>query len=212
MIDVPRAKQPALGRRAMRERAMDMLATVGIADAPRRIGDYPHQFSGGMRQRIMIAMALLAEPELLIADEPTTALDVTIEAQIVRLLEKLKAERGMSIMLISHSLGLVSEVCDDVVVMYAGTIAEAAPAAELFAAPRHPYTCALLACEESTRDDGDPRLVAIGGEPPDLSRVPPGCVFAGRCGESEAACLAAPPALRRFGPQHEAACIHVAAA
>jgi oligopeptide/dipeptide ABC transporter ATP-binding protein len=189
-----------------------MLATVGIPDAARRIHDYPHQFSGGMRQRIMIAMALLTDPELLIADEPTTALDVTIEAQIVRLLERLRAELGVSIVFISHSLGLVSEMCDDVVVMYAGTVAERAPAQEIFSTPRHPYTRALLACERSTRDDTDSQLVAIGGEVPDLANVPPGCVFAGRCEESEPACRNAPPALRPCGPGHEAACIHVGSA
>ena len=212
MIDVQRAKGIDLSRRKLRARAVDMLKNVGIADAERRIGDYPHQFSGGMRQRIMIAMALLAEPKLLIADEPTTALDVTIEAQIVRLLEKLRADLGLSIVLISHSLGLVSEICDDVAVMYAGSVVEEGPATALFAAPCHPYTRALLACETSTRDDRDRRLVAIVGEVPDLALVPPGCVFAARCDESEAACLAAPPGLRPCGPAHAAACIHVGGA
>ena len=209
MVDVQRAKNPTLGRRQMRQRAIEMMRTVGIADAERRIGDYPHQFSGGMRQRIMIAMALLTEPDLLIADEPTTALDVTIEAQIVRLLERLRAEFGLSIVFISHSLGLVSELCDDVVVMYAGTVAETAPAGELFAAPRHPYTRALLACELSTRDDTDPRLTAIPGSVPDLVAVPPGCIFVERCSESEPACRDRQPDLRSAGPRHGAACIHV---
>ena len=162
MVDVQRAKNPELSRRPMRRRAIDMLATVGIADAARRIADFPHQFSGGMRQRIMIAMALLTEPELLIADEPTTALDVTIEAQIVRLLERLRADFGVSIMFISHSLGLVSELCDDVVVMHAGTAAEHAPAVELFADPRHPYTRALLASEMKLRVEADTRMLAGG--------------------------------------------------
>ena len=209
IIDVQRAKNPGLGRRAMRKRALEMMSMVGIADAGRRIGDYPHQFSGGMRQRIVIAMALLTEPDLLIADEPTTALDVTIEAQIIRLLEKLKHDLGVSIVFISHSLGLVSELCDDVVVMYAGSVAEQAPAAEIFAHPCHPYTRALLACELSTREEGDERLAAIPGEVPDLVTVPPGCVFAGRCIEREAACLLAPPGLRPCGHAHAAACIHV---
>jgi len=162
MVDVQRAKNPGIGRKQMRRRAIDMLATVGIADAARRIADFPHQFSGGMRQRMMIAMALLAEPGLLIADEPTTALDVTIEAQIVRLLERLRADFGVSIMFISHSLGLVSELCDDVVVMHAGTVAEQAPAVELFTDPRHPYTRALLASEMKLRVEGDTRLLASG--------------------------------------------------
>jgi peptide/nickel transport system ATP-binding protein len=162
MVDVQRAKNPGIGRKQMRRRAIDMLATVGIADAARRIADFPHQFSGGMRQRMMIAMALLAEPGLLIADEPTTALDVTIEAQIVRLLERLRADFGVSIMFISHSLGLVSELCDDVVVMHAGTVAEQAPAVELFTDPRRPYTRALLASEMKLRVEGDTRLLASG--------------------------------------------------
>jgi peptide/nickel transport system ATP-binding protein len=211
MLDAQRARGADLSRRAMRGRAVEMLATVGISDAARRIDDYPHQFSGGMRQRIMIAMALLAEPQLLVADEPTTALDVTIEAQIVRLLQKLNAELGLSILFISHSLGLISEICHDVIVMYAGAVAEQAPAASLFAAPRHPYTRALIACELSTREEGNIRLTSIPGEVPDLALVPPGCVFAGRCPESEPACRVAPPALRACAPTHEAACIHVGA-
>jgi peptide/nickel transport system ATP-binding protein len=209
MVDVQRAKRPGTGRRAMRARAIEMLQRVGIADAARRIGDYPHQFSGGMRQRIMIAMALLTEPELLIADEPTTALDVTIEAQIVRLLEKLRDELGVSIVFISHSLGLVSELCDDVVVMYAGTVAEEAPAEELFARPQHPYTRALLRCERSTRDDSAARLIAIPGEVPDPVSVPPGCIFVDRCAERLPECRLAQPALRPGGQDHRAACILV---
>jgi oligopeptide/dipeptide ABC transporter ATP-binding protein len=211
MIDVQRAKQIGKSRRAMWDRAIDMLHTVGIADAARRIGDYPHQFSGGMRQRIMIAMALLTEPQLLIADEPTTALDVTIEAQIVRLLERLRAEFDVSIVFISHSLGLVSELCDDVVVMYAGAIAEKGPAAALFSDPQHPYTQALLACEESARDDRDRRLVAIPGEVPNLVEIPSGCVFVERCDRRIPVCRAAQPGLRSETPGHAAACVHVGA-
>jgi oligopeptide/dipeptide ABC transporter ATP-binding protein len=193
----------------MRERAVEMLRTVGIADAERRIGGYPHQFSGGMRQRIMIAMALLTEPELLIADEPTTALDVTIEAQIVRLLERLREEFGLSIVFISHSLGLVSELCDDVVVMYAGTVVEQAPARELFANPQHPYTRALLEAEASTRDETDAKLKSIPGEVPDLTAVPPGCIFVERCPSRIPECRIDNPALRPCGEAHEAACILV---
>ena len=212
MVDVQRAKRPDARRRAMRARAVEMLDMVGIPDAARRIGEYPHQFSGGMRQRIMIAMALLTEPQLLIADEPTTALDVTIEAQIVRLLQKLRADLGVSIVFISHSLGLVSELCDDVVVMYAGTVAEAAPAVELFARPAHPYTKALLACEASTRDDDEPRLLSIPGEVPDLVHVPAGCIFADRCAFRMPQCRVENPALRPAGPGHGAACLLVPAA
>ena len=209
MVDVQRAKQPGLSRHAMRTRAIEMLHTVGIADAALRIGEYPHQFSGGMRQRIMIAMALLTEPQLLIADEPTTALDVTIEAQIVRLLDQLRAEFGVSIVFISHSLGLVSELCDDVVVMYAGRVAEDGAAAELFADPQHPYTRALLACETSIREDSDRRLVAIPGEVPDLVAVPPGCIFVERCQRRIPVCREAQPGLRSRKPGHSAACVHV---
>ena len=196
----------------MRARAVDMLATVGIADAARRIGDYPHQFSGGMRQRIMIAMALLTEPELLIADEPTTALDVTIEAQIVRLLEQLRADFGVSIVFISHSLGLVSELCDDVVVMYAGNDrGSRRRPAELFASPRHPYTRALLACELSTRDDSDARLRAIPGEVPDLVAVPPVASSSSGAASGFPICRDKDPGLRHAGPGHNAACVHVGA-
>lgn len=211
MIDVQRAKQLTLSRRAMQTRAVNMLHAVGIADAPRRIKSYPHQFSGGMRQRIMIAMALLTEPELLIADEPTTALDVTIEAQIVRLLERLRADLGVSIVFISHSLGLVSELCDDVVVMYAGAVAESAPTEELFGNPRHPYTRALLDCELSTRTQGKSRVQAIPGEVPDLVVIPSGCIFVDRCGVRIPVCRRNDPGLRHAGEHHEAACVHVGA-
>jgi len=209
MIDVQHANGVRLSRGEMRTRAVEMLRKVGIADAESRIGDYPHQFSGGMRQRIMISMALLTEPDLLIADEPTTALDVTIEAQIVRLLESLRAEFGLSIIFISHSLGLVSELCDDVVVMYAGTVVERAPAEELFRDPRHPYTRALLASELSTRDDSGRRLQSIPGEVPDLVNVPPGCIFVDRCPDRIPICRVQDPGLRPAGPGHEAACVHV---
>jgi oligopeptide/dipeptide ABC transporter ATP-binding protein len=212
MIDVQRAKGPGLSRREMRARAIDMLHKVGIPDARRRISDYPHQFSGGMRQRIMISMALLTEPALLIADEPTTALDVTIEAQIVRLLERLRAELDVSIIFISHSLGLVSELCDDVVVMYAGTVVESAPAEELFRNPRHPYTRALLESELSTRDEGSRRLHSIAGEVPDLVTVPSGCIFVERCGVRIPVCRTDDPGLRPAGPEHRAACVHVGSA
>jgi peptide/nickel transport system ATP-binding protein len=210
MADVQRAKMPGASRAQMRARSVAMLEKVGIPDAARRLADYPHQFSGGMRQRIMIAMALMTEPDLLIADEPTTALDVTIEAQIVRLLAGLRDDTGVSILFISHSLGLVAELCDQVVVLYAGTVVETGPAVALFANPAHPYTQALLACEVSTRDTSDARLVAIPGEVPDLTQVPPGCIFAGRCAHVTAKCLLQTPELRTVGPAHRAACFLVA--
>jgi peptide/nickel transport system ATP-binding protein len=209
MTDVQRAKTPGASRAQMHARAVAMLEKVGIPDAAQRITDYPHQFSGGMRQRIMIAMALLTEPDLLIADEATTALDVTIEAQIVRLLEALREDTGVSILFISHSLGLVAELCDQVVVMYAGTVVESGPAAALFARPAHPYTQALLACEQSTRDQSEAKLVVIPGEVPDLTTVPQGCIFAGRCACVMSECLVHVPALRAAGPGHRAACLLV---
>jgi peptide/nickel transport system ATP-binding protein len=211
LVDAQRARRPAAPRRELLARAAAMLAKVGIADAGARLDSYPHQFSGGMRQRIMIAMALLAEPDLLIADEPTTALDVTIEAQIVRLLEGLREEFRGTILFISHSLGLVSSLCDDVVVMYAGTVVETAPARSLFRAPKHPYTRALLACEvagDARDDDGSwARLQSIPGTVPSLVEVPPGCIFAPRCELRIDDCLRGVPALRPCAPEQRAACI-----
>jgi peptide/nickel transport system ATP-binding protein len=207
LVDAQRARRPDAPTRALRERAAAMLAKVGIADAASRLDSYPHQFSGGMRQRIMIAMALLAEPDLLIADEPTTALDVTIEAQIVRLLEVLREEFRGTILFISHSLGLVSSLCDDVVVMYAGTVVETAPARSLFRAPRHPYTQALLACEVEGDARETAQLRSIPGTVPSLVEVPPGCIFAPRCERRIAGCLDGVPALRPCAPEQRAACI-----
>jgi peptide/nickel transport system ATP-binding protein len=189
-----------------RQRALEMLRKVGIPDADGRLDDYPHQFSGGMRQRIMIAMALLARPDLLIADEPTTALDVTIEAQITRLILALRTEVSGTILFISHSLGLISEICDDVVVMYAGTVVETAPAAELFASPRHPYTALLLECELSLDERGDRRLRSIAGDVPNLMAIPPGCIFADRCPKVMERCRVESPPLLDAGERHRAAC------
>jgi len=209
MTDVQRAKNPGATGAQMRARAVAMLEKVGISDGAQRMAQYPHQFSGGMRQRIMIAMALLTEPDLLIADEPTTALDVTIEAQIVRLLEALRDDLGVSILFISHSLGLVAELCDQVVVMYAGTVVETGPADAVFARPAHPYTQALLDCEISSREEGDSRLVSIPGEVPDLTQVPPGCIFAGRCAKVMPECRTLSPLMGLAGPGHRAACLLV---
>ncbi len=209
LTDVQRAKTPGIGRSEARKRALDILHEVGIPEPEQRIKAYPHQFSGGMCQRIMIAMALLTEPDLLIADEPTTALDVTIEAQIVRLFQDLRETFKGSIIFISHSLGLISELCDEVVVMYAGTIVETAPAQELFANPRHPYTRALLNCEVGADASDDRRLRSIPGEVPDLIELPRGCIFAGRCELSETRCTVENPELRECGPRHRAACLLV---
>jgi oligopeptide/dipeptide ABC transporter ATP-binding protein len=164
----------------MKERAARMLERVGIPDARRRLDDYPHQFSGGMRQRIMIAMALMLEPALLIADEVTSALDVTLEAQILELLRKLRDERGTAVLFISHDLGVVAQVCDRVVVMYAGRAVEEADVFALYDRPLHPYTQALLAAVPSRKRRGE-QLAAIPGRVPSLSALPPGCKFVDRC-------------------------------
>jgi peptide/nickel transport system ATP-binding protein len=182
-----------------------MLERVGIPSASRRLGDYPHQLSGGQRQRVMIAMALACRPKLLIADEPTTALDVTIQAGILDLLCRLQAETGMALVLISHDLGVVAETCRRVCVMYAGRIVEEAAAEALFAAPLHPYSAGLLAAlPEMERRR---RLASIPGTVPEPGRMPPGCAFAPRCERAIPACNAAVPALASKGPGRLAACI-----
>lgn len=186
-----------LSRRQKRERAAELLGRVGIADARERLDAYPHTFSGGMRQRVAIAMALLGAPRLLIADEPTTALDATTEMQIVSLLRKLQRETGSAVLFISHSLGLVSQLCDEVVVMYAGTVVEQGPAAALFDRPRHPYTKALLATDPSFLAQATRTLPTIPGAVPDLVDLPPGCIFAPRCALADARCRAEDPAPRR---------------
>jgi peptide/nickel transport system ATP-binding protein len=205
LADAQRSRHPKLSRNALRQRAAAMLARVGISDPQSRLSAYPHQLSGGMRQRVMIAMALLCEPDVLIADEPTTALDVTIEAQIVRLLKDLHTEFHGSIVFVSHSLGLISEICDEVVVMYAGKIVESAPAASLFARPSHPYTLALLACEIDPEEEPGEKLVTIKGGLPDLVNVPKGCIFAARCPSRFDKCAEEPPP-RAVEPGHYAAC------
>ena len=164
-----------------RKRAADMLGRVGIPDPESRLAAFPHQFSGGMRQRICIAMALLAEPALLLADEPTTALDATLEVQIIGLLQKLQQEIGCSILFVSHHLGTVAELCEDVVVMYAGEVVERGTVAEVFRNPCHPYTQALLECDPGRIKEKTRHLPTIPGEVPDTLHVPPGCVFRDRC-------------------------------
>ena len=205
LVDAQRNRHPNLGRSELLRRAAAMLARVGIADAAARLSAYPHQLSGGMRQRVMIAMALLCEPDVLIADEPTTALDVTIEAQIVRLLKELHAEFEGAIVFVSHSLGLISEICDEVAVMYAGKIVERGPARSLFAKPSHPYTQALLACEIDPDDEPGERLVTIKGRLPHLVDVPKGCIFADRCPLRFGRCNEEPPLLE-VEADHDAAC------
>nr|WP_295834237.1 ABC transporter ATP-binding protein [uncultured Azospirillum sp.] len=197
-----------LDRRAARAEALAMLKKVGIPAAERRLDEYPHQMSGGMRQRVMIAMALACRPTLLIADEPTTALDVTIQAQILDLMRRLQEETGTSILFITHNLGVVAEVAHRVVVMYAGRIVEEGDVRSLLKSPRHPYTRGLLACMPhlgQRRGDGG-RLHAIPGSVPSPVNRPPGCTFAPRCPLAEAACTAAEPVLEPVGPDHSARC------
>jgi peptide/nickel transport system ATP-binding protein len=193
---------------AARTEARRLLDRVGIADAERRLDDYPHQLSGGTNQRVMIAMALAGEPDMLVADEPTTALDATIQAQILDLLRELRRDGGMSMVLISHDLGVVAENSDRIAVMYAGRIVEEAATADLFAHPQHPYTSGLLAALPDL-DGPRRRLVAIPGTVPDPARLPPGCAFAPRCPQAIDACTSAVPPLERVGPDHRAACIRV---
>ena len=204
------ALHEGLGRRAVLERTIDMLALVQIPNPKRRVNDYPHQFSGGMRQRVMIAMALSCHPKLLIADEPTTALDVTIQAQILDLLQDMKSRLGMSIMLITHAMGVVAEVAQRVVVMYAGKVVEEAAVGQLFANPRHPYTQGLIRSIPRVDKGGGrkARLQTIAGSVPKLINPPGGCRFAPRCGFATDECLRAQPPLREFEPGHKVACIH----
>ena len=191
--------------KARRSRAIELLHQVGIPSPQDRLGGYPHEFSGGMRQRAMIAIALAASPSLLLADEPTTALDVTIQDQILKLLKRLTTELGMAMILVTHDLGVVAETCDRVSVMYAGRVAETAPVDVLFAAPRHAYTHALL---RSAPGGGAPRamLTPIAGQPPQLQAPAQGCAFAPRCEYSEARCLEGRPPMFALGPDQASAC------
>ncbi len=200
---------------AARAQAQRMLERVEIPAAAQRLREYPHQLSGGMRQRVMIALAMACEPTLLIADEPTTALDVTIQAQILALMRRLQADTGMSILFITHNLGVVAHHADDVVVMYAGRIVETAPVVDLFARPQHPYTNGLLACLPSRQrlrppsGAGPRRLYAIRGQVSSPLAPPPGCAFEPRCDQATPACREAMPALRGAGAGRSARCILV---
>ncbi|BFL63814.1 Dipeptide transport ATP-binding protein dppD [Roseomonas mucosa] len=197
---------PRLGRAARRERAEQLLAEVGIPSPRERLGSYPHEFSGGMRQRAMIAIALAPGPRLLLADEPTTALDVTVQDGILRLLRRLVEEHRMAMILVTHDLGVVAETCDRVSVMYAGRVVESGPAAGLFAHPRHAYTAALLGAMPGEENEGG-RLSPVPGTPPSPLRMPPGCAFAPRCTWRMAGCEAGVPALESVEPDHLAACL-----
>jgi oligopeptide/dipeptide ABC transporter ATP-binding protein len=194
-----------VGSEAARARAVETLRLVGISEPERRAREYPHQLSGGMRQRVMIAMALSCNPELLIADEPTTALDVTIQAQILELMRDLKGRIGSAILLITHDLGVVAEMCDEVAVMYAGRIVEQASTEDIFASPKHPYTQGLMASVPRLGEKQD-RLHVIKGNVPNPLAVPPGCTFHPRCPQRFAPCDRKIPRLAEVAPQHRAAC------
>ena len=194
-----------LSKRAALDRAVEMLAAVGIPVPERRVREYPHQLSGGVRQRVLIAMALLCRPRLLIADEPTTALDVTVQSQIMRLLAEVRAELRTAVILVTHDVGIVAGSCDDMVVLYGGRIMESGPVDRLFAAPRHPYTRGLLeAVPRLDRDDET--LPAIPGDPLNMNRLPAGCPFAARCPRVIARCERDRPELVPLGPDRRVAC------
>ncbi len=202
-----RAHDRGLPRHAARRRAVELLDAVGVADAARRARGYPHQWSGGMRQRAMIAMAIANEPDLLIADEPTTALDVTIQAQVLDLLREVRGRTGAATILITHDLGVIAEMADRVVVVYAGRVVETGDVHTIFHAPRHPYTLGLLAALPRLDTDRQ-SLAAIPGQPPDLVRRRSGCAFHPRCGlhRGRNRCVAQSPDLATVGPGHRAAC------
>jgi oligopeptide transport system ATP-binding protein len=194
-----------LSRAKARDRAVEALDAVGIPEAAARLDAYPHQFSGGMRQRVMIAMALITRPALLLADEPTTALDVTVQAQILALIKKLQQDIGTAVLLITHDMGIVAGTCDRVLVMYAGRVVESASTRDLFRAPKHPYTKALLESLPAASDKGQ-TLRSIPGMPPDLTALPDACAFAPRCNYAAEICLQSRPPLIEIAPRHATAC------
>ena len=194
-------------RRALRERAVELLAEVGIPAPDRRLDDYPHQLSGGMRQRVLIAIALACRPDVLIADEPTTALDVTIQAQILELIERLQQQRGMSVIFITHDLGVIAEIADQVVVMYAGRVVERASVTALFERPLHPYTRGLLASMPQLQQQPKSHLPTIAGMVPSLAALPDGCRFSNRCSRATPVC-ASEPALQEGERGRWVACHH----
>ncbi len=207
IADAVRYHQPTLGRAQVRAKVLGALDTVGVPDVARRADQYPHQWSGGMRQRAMIAMALVNEPDLIIADEPTTALDATVQAQVLEVIAQAREDRGCAVIFISHDLAVVRDLADEVMVMYAGMVAERAPSKQLFADARHPYTRALMLARPgwSTRAE---RLFTIPGRPPDLLHPPTACNFVARCPDAHglALCSEVQPPLRELRPGHLAAC------
>jgi oligopeptide/dipeptide ABC transporter ATP-binding protein len=197
---------PGLSRGEKRDRATAMLTRVGIADAGRIMDRFPHELSGGMRQRAAVAAALLMTPGVLVADEPTTALDVTMEAQVLHLLRELRRDYQGAILVVTHHLGVVGELCDRVYVVYAGQVVEEALVDDIYHAPRHPYTRALIACDPGSLTDLTPSLPTIPGRPPDLAPPPPGCAFAPRCSQAQAICHTTPPPRVRVSPTQSALC------
>ncbi|MDF2669559.1 MAG: peptide transporter ATP-binding protein [Paenibacillus sp.] len=199
-------KHQNLSAHAAKLKAVEMLSLVGIPNPEDRVKQYPHEFSGGMRQRVMIAIALACNPSLLIADEPTTALDVTIQAQILRLMKSLQQDLGTSIILITHDLGVVAEMCDRVIVMYAGKVVESGTKMEIFKNPKHPYTKGLLRSIPRLDQKKEEPLIPILGTPPDLIKPPTGCAFCARCDEAMEVCLSIDPEATRFSDTHTARC------
>ncbi|NRS51155.1 ABC transporter ATP-binding protein [Brevibacillus sp. HB2.2] len=195
-----------VSREEARKRAIEMLSLVGIPDPEKRIDQYPHQFSGGMRQRVVIAIALACQPKLVIADEPTTALDVTIQAQILDLLKRLQEEQELSVVIITHDLGVVAEIAHRMVVMYAGMVVETGTVEDVFANPRHPYTWGLMRSLPRLDEGEKQRLIPIEGSPPDLFHPPVGCPFAARCDFAMEICEQQMPVTNEFGRGHQAAC------
>jgi oligopeptide/dipeptide ABC transporter ATP-binding protein len=208
IVETLQAHQP-MSRAQAERKAIELLARVGVANPEQRIHDFPHHFSGGMRQRVLIAAAISCSPSVIIADEPTTALDVTVQAKILRLLHDLQRDMGAALLLITHDLGVVAAMADEVLVMYAGRIVERADVDTLFHNPRHPYTKALLACVAGIEDDRRTPLEPIGGSAPDLRNPPPGCRFAPRCPSAHDICRRQDQTLRSVSPDHEAACVLV---
>ena len=206
IVETLQAHQPT-SRTAAERKAIELLARVGVANPEQRIHDYPHHFSGGMRQRVLIAAAISCSPSVIIADEPTTALDVTVQAKILRLLHDLQRDMGAALLLITHDLGVVAAMADEVLVMYAGRIVERADVDTLFHNPRHPYTKALLACVAGIEDDRRTPLEPIGGSAPDLRYPPPGCRFAPRCPSAQDICRRRDQTLRSVSSHHEVACV-----
>jgi len=204
MIDIQYRR--SLSKKEKRQKAIDMLARVGIPDPGERMDQYPHQFSGGMRQRISIAMSLMMNPKLLIADEPTTALDVTLEAQIIHLFRELRKSFDGSIIVVSHNLGLIAELCDEVVVMYAGEVVERATVDEIFNRAAHPYTQALLDCDPARLGELTEKLPTITGDVPDLQDIPAGCSFASRCDQKLQRCASKGPPVVTITEAHDVRC------